>query len=126
MRLRIYVLFIALVTSQLVHAQYTPFFENFSFSQYNAGNQNWGVSKAENGKVYVANNNGLLVYNGLNWELNTLPNKTTIRSVLVVKDKIYTGSYEEFGYWKYDEKGTLIYHSLSHLLNQNKSLNEEF
>jgi len=126
MRLRIYVLFIVLVTSQLVHAQYTPFFENFSFSQYNAGNQNWGVSKAENGKVYVANNNGLLVYNGLNWELNTLPNKTTIRSVLVVKDKIYTGSYEEFGYWKYDEKGTLIYHSLSHLLNQNKSLNEEF
>lgn len=126
MRLRIYVLFIVLVTSQLVHAQYTPFFENFSFSQYNAGNQNWGVSKAENGKVYVANNNGLLVYNGLNWELNTLPNKTTIRSVLVVKDKIYTGSYEEFGYWKYDEKGALIYHSLSHLLNQNKSLNEEF
>jgi len=126
MKLRIYVLFIVLVTSQLVHAQYTPFFENFSFSQYNAGNQNWGVSKAENGKVYVANNNGLLVYNGLNWELNTLPNKTTIRSVLVVKDKIYTGSYEEFGYWKYDEKGALIYHSLSHLLNQNKSLNEEF
>ncbi|TVZ47954.1 LuxR C-terminal-related transcriptional regulator [Olleya sp. Hel_I_94] len=126
MKIRIYLLFIVLIASQLAQAQYTPYFENFSFSQYDAGNQNWGVSKAENGKVYVANNNGLLVYNGLNWKLNALPNKTTIRSVLVVKDKIYTGSYEEFGYWQYNNKGELIYHSLSHLINRNKSLNEEF
>ena len=92
-------------TINVVQAQYTPYFENYSLSKYNAGNQNWGISVATNGKVYVANNKGLLVFNGLNWKLHTLPNKTTIRSVLAVKDRIYTGSYEELGYWKYNSKG---------------------
>ena len=82
-----------------VHAQYTPYFQNFSLSEYNAGNQNWGVSRAENGMFYAANNNGLLEYDGLKWNFMELPNKTTIRSVLAYNDLVYTGSYEEFGYW---------------------------
>jgi hypothetical protein len=41
-----------------------------------------------------------------------LPNKTIIRSIYVVDDKIYSGSYKEFGYWirKY---GKMNYVSLS-------------
>ncbi|MDA0177767.1 transcriptional regulator [Mesoflavibacter profundi] len=112
-------------TINIVQAQYTPYFENYSLSKYNAGNQNWGISVATNGKVYVANNKGLLVFNGLNWKLHTLPNKTTIRSVLAVKDRIYTGSYEEFGYWKYNSKGELLYTSLTSE-NTKFSASEEF
>jgi len=114
-----------LVCSSL-NAQYSPFFQNYDLSQYNAGNQNWGISKAENGKIYVANNKGLLEFDGLVWELYTVPNKTTIRSVLAVDDKIYVGSYEEFGYWKPDHSGVLKYTSLSKILNQTEFLNEEF
>ena len=86
--------------SQVSVAQYTPYFQNFSLSEYNAGNQNWGISRAENGMLYAANNNGLLEYDGINWDFYELPNKTTIRSVLAHKGLVYTGSYEEFGYWK--------------------------
>ena len=108
-----------------VHAQYTPYFQNFSLSEYNAGNQNWGVSRAENGMFYAANNNGLLEYDGLKWNFMELPNKTTIRSVLAYNDLVYTGSYEKFGYWKKNTKGILNYTSLSDKIKSQISPNEE-
>ncbi len=107
-------------------AQYSPYFQNYALSDYNAGNQNWDISKGEDGKIYVANNKGLLVFDGLKWSLHELPNKTTIRSVLSVKDRIYIGSYEEFGYWKKNKFGSLVYTSLSHHIDKGEFLNEEF
>ncbi|MFI0430185.1 LuxR C-terminal-related transcriptional regulator [Mariniflexile sp. HMF6888] len=114
-----------LLISQVSIAQFTPFFQNYSLSEYNAGNQNWGVSRAKNGMLYVANNNGLLEYDGIKWDFMELPNKTTIRSVLAYKELIYTGSYEEFGYWKKNSKGVLIYSSLSNSIKEKISPNEE-
>ncbi|MEO6349002.1 MAG: LuxR C-terminal-related transcriptional regulator [Aquaticitalea sp.] len=114
-----------LVFNQLF-AQFTPYFQNYSLSEYNAGNQNWGISRGEDGKIYVANNNGLLVFDGIKWDLHEIPNKTTIRSVLAHKDRVYIGSYEEFGYWKKNKKGILVYSSLSHLIDKKDFLNEEF
>ena len=118
--------FCFLSMSQVSVAQYTPYFQNFSLSEYNAGNQNWGISRAENGMLYAANNNGLLEYDGINWDFYELPNKTTIRSVLAHKGLVYTGSYEEFGYWKKNLKGRLVYTSLSDLVKDKISPNEEF
>jgi len=109
-----------------LNAQYSPYFQNYSLSEYNAGNQNWGIAKGDDGKIYVANNNGLLVFDGLKWSLHEIPNKTTIRSVLPLKDRIYIGSYEEFGYWKRNSKGALVYTSLSHLIDKKEFFNEEF
>jgi len=119
-----------ILTLSLVHfklaAQYSPYFQNYSISEYNAGNKNWDVSKADNGKLYVANHSGLLEYDGLKWTFKQLPNKTTIRSVLAYKDRIYTGSYEEFGYWRTDVKGELVYTSLSRSIQSQISDAEEF
>ncbi len=113
------------ISNQLI-GQYSPYFQNYSLSQYSAGNQNWSISKGQDDKLYIANNRGLLVYDGMTWNLHEIPNKTTIRSVLAHKDRIYVGSYEEFGYWKKNGKGILVYTSLSHLIDQNEFLNEEF
>ena len=118
--------FLTLVCSFSSWSQYTPYFQNFDVSQYNAGNQNWDISKADDGRVYVANNNGLLEYDGLNWELHTIPNKTTLRSVLAHQNKIFVGSYEEFGFFKANTSGELVYTSLSERLDDNDFLNEEF
>ena len=106
--------------------QTTPYFQNFNLSKYNAANQNWDVSVAENGKVYVANGKGLLQYDGLDWKFFELPNKTTIRSVLAHQGKIYTGSFEEIGYWEYDTKGQFFYTSLNDLIKDGISTDEEF
>ncbi|MCF8273609.1 MAG: helix-turn-helix transcriptional regulator [Flavobacteriaceae bacterium] len=126
MRFKSFFIFsILLLISFSVEAQYTPYFQNYVLSEYNAGNQNWDVSKSKNGKVYVANNNGLLEYDGLKWNFKELPNKTIIRSVLAYKDRIYTGSYEEFGFWKRNIKGELIYKSLSDSIKEKISQDEE-
>lgn len=120
------VFIICLFSSGASSAQFTPYFQNYSLSQYNAGNQNWCISKSIDDKLYIANNRGLLVFDGLTWNLHEIPNKTTIRSVLAHEDRIYIGSYEEFGFWKKNTKGVLEYSSLSHLIDQNEFLNEEF
>lgn len=120
------VLFFCLFFQNRLEAQYSPYFQNYDLSQYNAGNQNWGISKAEDGRLYVANNKGLLEFDGLKWTLNVLPNKTTIRSVLATNDRIYIGSYEEFGFWERNKFGTLNYTSVSKDLDPKEFLNQEF
>jgi len=120
------VLLFCICIQNIAEAQYAPYFQNYDLSQYNAGNQNWGISKAGDGRLYVANNKGLLEFDSFRWTLSTLPNKTTVRSVLAIDSKIYTGSYEEFGFWERNRFGQLKYTSLSDHLHPKEFLNEEF
>lgn len=77
-----------------------PFVENFTKSEYNGDNQVWNVVQGNDNAMYFANHHYFLRYNGVKWEKYSLPNKTIIRSVFVDGDRIYCGSYKEFGYWK--------------------------
>jgi hypothetical protein len=54
------------------------------------------VAQGSDDAMYFANNHYLLRYDGVKWEKNMLPNKTIIRSIYVVDDKIFL---YEFGYW---------------------------
>lgn len=94
-------------------AQELPPIVKYAPSFYAAGNQNWMIEQAKNHFMYFANNEGLLEFNGSNWSLYPSPNETIIRSVKVIDDKIYTGCYMEFGYWKLQKSGRLKYYSLS-------------
>ncbi len=86
---------------------------NYSKFSYNAGLQNWDFKQDVNGVIYVANNEGLLTFDGINWVLHPLPNKTIVRSVEIGKDgKIYVGGQDELGYFEPNQYGKLIYHSL--------------
>ena len=96
-----------------ITAQDLPPVENYSPQQYGGENQNWAISQSNEKYIYVANNKGLLEFNGANWQLYPSPNETIIRSVNVVDDKIYTGCYMEFGYWQRNNFGILVYTSLS-------------
>tara|TARA_R110002051_G_scaffold117009_1_gene190596 strand:- start:4600 stop:7353 length:2754 start_codon:yes stop_codon:yes gene_type:complete len=99
---------------------------NYKIFDYKAASQNWDLSVDKDGGLFAANNKGLLYYNGEEWILNKLPNSTIIRSVEVVGDRIYTGSYEEFGYWKKNEYGLFDYTSLTSLIKDYEFTNEEF
>jgi len=99
--------------------------ENYELNAIGASNQNWGVTRADDGSVYVANTMGLLRFDGLVWNLYQLPNKTVIRSVLALGDKIFTGSYEEFGYWQWDIYGDLKYTSLKNSLELDQIKDQE-
>ncbi|MFT4849034.1 MAG: AraC family chitin signaling transcriptional activator [Sediminicola sp.] len=105
------IIFICLFCSDNV-AQELPPVTNYSSVEYNGGNQNWAITQAENNYLFVANNEGLLEYNGENWNNYASPNGTILRCVLARNEKIYTGSYMDFGYWERNLTGTLDYFSL--------------
>lgn len=104
----------------------TPPIQNFSIIDYAAASQNWDITLDEAGIIYAANNEGLLTYDGLKWELYPLKNNSIIRSVFAHKDRIYTGSYKEFGFWSRNNKGDLGYTSLMPLLGSYTLQSEEF
>lgn len=89
-----------------------PFTENYSKSDYHGDNQIWNVVQGQDRAMYFANNHYFLRYDGVKWEKNTLPNRTIIRSVLAVHNRVYCGSYKEFGYW-YRKDGRMHYVSIS-------------
>lgn len=86
---------------------------NYQNDVYNAGTQNWDIQQHSNGFVFFANNNGLLQFDGTNWTIYPLPNKTIARSLLIEdSDRIYVGGQGEFGYFKPDLQGKLSFYSL--------------
>lgn len=68
------------------YSQEIPPIKNYTPKLYNAENQNWGISQAPNKYIYVANNKGLLEFNGADWKSYASPNNSIIRSVPVVKN----------------------------------------
>ncbi len=107
-------------------AQEHPPIQNFSPVDYQAQNQNWGIDQSDEGNIYVANNDGLLEFNGAIWQLYGSPNGSTIRSVKVVGNRVYTGCYMEFGFWMKNSRGEQEYHSISEQLELSLKEDEEF
>ncbi|MFC4723208.1 triple tyrosine motif-containing protein [Geojedonia litorea] len=105
-------------------SQELPPIEKFTTENYLGDNQNWMISQAPTKFIYVANNRGLLEYNGAEWVTYPSPNNTIIRAVNVIGNKVYTGCYAEFGYWLKNELGILEYVSLRSKLDK-KMLEDE-
>ncbi len=108
------------------HAQDLPPVVSFSPADYASDNQNWSITQDKNSLIYVANNKGLLVYNGESWQLYKSPNESIIRSVFASDNRIYTGCFREFGFWEYDDFGQLNYQSISTHIVDEIEPNEEF
>jgi ligand-binding sensor domain-containing protein/DNA-binding CsgD family transcriptional regulator len=90
---------------------------NYSKQSYSAGLQNWDIQQDKNGILYVANNEGLLSFDGRNWNLYALPNKTIVHSVQIGADnRIYVGGQDELGYFSPASNGQLRYHSLTQFI----------
>ncbi|MEM9649770.1 MAG: Two component regulator three Y domain-containing protein, partial [Bacteroidota bacterium] len=103
-----------------------PSVYNYKLSEYQGASKNWGLAVNSRGELFAANNKGLLHYDGEKWTLNKLPNNTIIRSVGIFGDRVFTGSYEEFGYWTKDDLGALKYTSLTYLIENHEFTSEEF
>lgn len=94
-----------------------PFIINYPRSEYDAGSQTWDVLQGDNGMIYFANNDGLLEFDGVNWNVYPLPNKSILRAMEKGPDNIiYSGGYNELGYYKVGENGGCKYFSFMELL----------
>ena len=124
------VLFMTFAVSSI--AQDIPFIPpvyNYTTDHYKAGNQNWAIAQGKDGVIYFGNNNGLLSYDGVNWEMHHLPNNLSVKSIYIDSnnnyERIYVGSFEEFGYFESNETNQLIYHSLSRNIKDHQFHNDE-
>ncbi|MFO7874474.1 MAG: hypothetical protein R6U62_08320 [Bacteroidales bacterium] len=88
----------------------------YLFHSFDQRSQNWSIAQDPSTHVmYFANSEGLLRFNGISWETYTHSDQTPIRAVNVDSSgNIFTGAFEEFGFWKPDDCGDLAYHSLTH------------
>jgi DNA-binding CsgD family transcriptional regulator len=95
----------------------TPFIRNFTKDEYNAGTQNWCVAQDSKGFMYFANNEGLLVYDGVKWDLFRMPNLSMVRSVYIdSRGDVYVGAYNDIGRMVWSENGEMTFSSLRNLI----------
>ena len=90
-----------------------PFVKNYTHSDLHASSMNYGISRDSLGVFYAANEDGVLVYDGYEWELVPIANNKQVYWVEVGHDNVpYVASSSEFGYLSADG-GELKYVSLS-------------
>ena len=86
---------------------------NYSPKEYDAQQQNWAILQDERGIMYFGNTSGLLEFDGAEWRLYQMPNKSVVRSLANGENgKIYVGAQGELGYFLPDSSGRLTFHSL--------------
>ena len=94
-------------------------FRNFSATQYKGGTQNWDIKQLPDGRMAIANNFGVLIYDGVNWTMFPIRNYSTVRALFYDKatNRLYAGASNEFGYFEIDPLTYRNnYHSLSDFL----------
>ncbi len=90
-----------------------PRIVSFMPSQYGASMQNWDITQDNREVLYFANNDGMLMFDGINWKLAPLPNRTIVRSVETNKNGlIYCGGQNAIGLFEPDPIGNWQYRSL--------------
>lgn len=89
-----------------------PFVESYPKELYGYGTQNWDIEQGGKDFLYFANNEGLMEFDGAEWRLYPLPNKTILRSILIRDGSIYAGGQNEFGVYQPDIHQKWRFHSL--------------
>jgi len=98
-----------------------PFSKYYSSQDYEGGIQNLEITQSLDGVIHVANNFGMLSFDGVEWTINELKAETKCRHINVANNgRIYTASQGDFGYLSINEIGNYVYNSLS------EDLPEEF
>lgn len=94
-----------------------PIIKNYTYRDYVASPQNWGMTQDQRGKMYFANDYGILDFDGNNWRLSGITDRIPPRSVAMGEGgTLYIGAFGNFGYMKADHRGTMRFTSLKNLI----------
>ena len=93
--------------------------EHYTSVEYGQHPQNWDIVQDDQGLMYVANNDGVLQYDGERWRLISATTGAIVRS-LAADSLIYVGAKGDFGYLRPDSIGVLRYKSLVEYIPESK------
>lgn len=84
-----------------------PVLHNYTPKEYGSSAQNWAVTQDDRGLIYVANNAGVMEYDGVSWRVMPVTNRSTVRSLAFDTSAgiLYAGAQGEFGYLASDALG---------------------
>lgn len=111
------VIILSFVCTCISAAQPSVQISNYNYKDYKGGIQNWGITLTSENILYTSNNNGLLRFNGNDWTLLEPGERSTIRTVRSIGDRIYTAGDNNIGYWTQQTNGEITYTSLLPLVN---------
>ena len=90
---------------------------NYAPSAYGAGDQNWGIVQDSLGRLFVANNDAVMMYDGKYWQITEVLEGKAVTSISKTSSNvILVGAAGEFGYLNSKNEGKIKYVSLSSLL----------
>ena len=90
-----------------------PLIQYFSSLSYQAAPQNAMITQTPNGVVYVANQDGVLEYDGATWRLILLPNRSPVKAIAVDPEgTVFVAGQAEIGFLAVDSTGLMQYQSL--------------
>lgn len=116
------VFLLLLFVSCYLNGQEVPRIVAYQTEDYEADGQNWMITQACDGSIFVANSAGILRYNGFNWQLIPFKEKRRVRSVFLGKDcKVYCGGYRDFGVIEQDKHHNWTYRSISDTIFNNRT-----
>lgn len=74
----------------------SPYIQRILLDNYGFSNNNFSIIQDQFGILYISNSNGILQYDGSYWELIKMQGKSCF--TLHNDQKIYVGTYNDFGY----------------------------
>jgi diguanylate cyclase (GGDEF)-like protein len=90
-----------------------PLLRRYTPEDYNATPQHMAIAADRDGRLFVGNNEGVLRYDGEQWQLIKLPGNMAAREVVAGRDgRIYVGSYDTFGWLRHTPDGDIVYEEL--------------
>ncbi|MFC2146168.1 hypothetical protein ACFLRT_02275, partial [Acidobacteriota bacterium] len=93
---------------------------NYIPDEYELLPQNWDILEDKNGIIYVANQGGLLEYDGVSWKSIKIPGQTARSLAIDSRGTIYLGGINEIGYLAKASRGRREYTSLMKHLQEDK------
>lgn len=86
--------------------------QSYPSQEYKAGPQNWDIIQDERGVMYVANNDGVLEFDGEHWRLIPIGEESRVTSLALTDHGIYVGAQNELGHLVVDDNGSMAFRSL--------------
>jgi hypothetical protein len=103
-----------------------PFIKNYSPKETGGYPENLEIKQDKRGILYFCNTKGLIEFDGVNWKMHSVPNKSIIWSIDIdTNGFIFIGAQDEFGYFAPDNQGKLIYYSLLGKIPRGKRLTSQ-
>lgn len=92
---------------------------NYLPADYNAGNTNFSIVQDAAGRIYSANDNGILIYNGVSWQLIQIGSEETVGSLCYYNNQVFYGTDNgDFGIVEQQNNGKFYALSLSENLKE--------